>query len=255
MAKKKRKKEVEAEKYEFKPPDFDEKQFLRDEMWATRRVILTVIYGSSFGVIAAAACISMNNASIGLLVMLFGFFLMKYIFPIMKLDLSRFTKKTWLESGAWFFFTFMAFWLLMFNPPFGDYTDPDIIDVSISVNDAEQGWLRFNYTFDSETGSYTWTDRDLLDRALYNYSGEVRVEVRVSDNSGLAGNPRIAFAKSDTFQNMTAGDEEHIYIYQIASLSDSYLYLGSFAFEIQAEDSNGHSNEFVIADSAQILVR
>jgi len=254
MAKKRRKKEVEAEKYEFKPPDFDERQFLIDEMKATKRVILTVAYAGLFGALAAGATSAVDAPSFGLLIMILGLISLKYVFPLMGIDLSKFTKRTWLESGAWFFFTFMALWILMYNPPFSDHAGPDIEEISVSVNVEGSGWLQFDYIFESEAGAHTWSEVNgtSLASALQGLNNtEINITARVADASGLTGNPRIAIGVRSPVE-MTLVDD-YLYTYSIASFDSSYLkadYL--FTFSIVAEDGNGTSTTFELDSHAEI---
>jgi len=255
MAKKKRKKEVEAEKYEFKPPEFDEKQFLTDEMKATKRIILTVAYGALFGVLAAIVSMLVDSAVMGLLVMILGLISIRYIFPFMGIDLLKFTKKTWLESGVWFFFTFMALWVLMYNMPFSDFTSPDIPpeDIYVTVNLGEdEGWVKFNYTYDRESSAYEWekSGQYLLSDVL-NKSSELKIVAKVADNPGLSANPTIEIGDS-SYVMTSEGD--NLYSYSITTL-EPYLKSGYlFTFSISAEDVNGHKSKFSLDTHAEISV-
>ncbi len=256
MAKKRRKKEVEAEKYEFKPPDFDERQFLIDEMKATKRVILTVAYAGLFGALAAGVTSATDAPSLGLLVMILGLISLKQVFPLMGIDLSKFTKRTWLESGAWFFFTFMALWILMYNPPFSDHAGPDIEEIYVSVNVEGSGWLQFDYIFESEAGAHTWSEvngTSLASALREPNNTEINITARVVDASGLTSNPRIWIGGRSPVE-MTLVDD-YFYTYSIASFDSSYLKAGYFTFLIVAEDANGNSTTFELDSQAEIWIK
>lgn len=251
MAKKKRKKEAEAEKYEFVPPDFDEKQFLKDEMKATKRTILNIVYAALFGALAAGVTSLTGSASLGLLLMIVGIASLKYVYPVLGIDISKFTKRNWLESGAFFFLTFMAIWILMFNPPFSDHADPTIENVSVSLLMDGTDWIEFNYSYDSESARYLWRSSNGSSLAEYlNISSEIAISARISDISGIEGLPKITVG-THMLNDMTKG-EECIYTYHIVSLDSSYLTGGYFTFSIFAEDTQGNANTFQVDNTAQI---
>lgn len=251
MAKKKRKKEAEAEKYEFVPPDFDEKQFLRDEMKATKRTILNVAYAALFGALAAGVTTLTESASLGLFMMIVGIASLKYVYPILGIDISKFTKRNWLESGAFFFLTFMAIWILMFNPPFSDHADPTIENISVSLHMDGTNWVMFNYTYDSENARYLWQSGNGSSLSSYlNLNSEIRISAWISDISGIEGFPKISIGTQNV-QDMTSG-EDYTYTYHIESLDQFFTASDPFEFSIFAEDSLGNSNTFEVHNTAVI---
>ena len=58
-------------------------------------------------------------------------FLLKWMLPVFKIDVSEYKRKDWLGHGATFFFSWLAFWILLLNPPFADLTSPTIVKVAI----------------------------------------------------------------------------------------------------------------------------
>ncbi|HUW42923.1 MAG TPA: hypothetical protein VMW02_01660, partial [Thermoplasmata archaeon] len=70
MAKKRKKGKPEPEDYEFRPPDFDEKEFLQKELRDTRTALLTIVYAICFGL--AAGLISMMGANLAPVAFLVG---------------------------------------------------------------------------------------------------------------------------------------------------------------------------------------
>ena len=115
---------------EWAPPEFDEVKFMHTEMRAARATIAVVLwtvpaallsYGLTLGGIAVVAFF----AGIGMM------FLLKWILPIVKVDVSEYKRKDWLGHAATFFFSWLAFWILLLNPPFADLTSPTIVRVSV----------------------------------------------------------------------------------------------------------------------------
>ena len=119
---------------EWAPPEFDEVKFMHTEMRAARATIAVVLwtvpaallsYGLTLGGIAVVAFF----AGIGMM------FLLKWILPLVKVDVSEYKRKDWLGHAATFFFSWLAFWILLLNPPFADLTSPTIVRVSIDGKD------------------------------------------------------------------------------------------------------------------------
>ena len=122
---------------QWKPPEFDEVEFMHKEMRAAKATILVVLWTVpsallSFGLTVAGAPIVAFFAGIGMM------FLLKWIFPILNVDISAYKRKDWLGHGATFFFSWLAFWILLLNPPFADLTSPMILGVSAT---GSGGWV------------------------------------------------------------------------------------------------------------------
>jgi hypothetical protein len=259
MAKKrkKQKKAEEEEKYEFIPPEFDEKQFLKDEMSATKQVLVIVGYGVLMGVLAALATILMSNGIAGLAVLVIGFGTMKTIFSAMKIDLSKFTRKTWLGHAAWFFFTFLAIWILIINPPFTDFASPEVKNVKLAVTVEGVGVLHYNYTFNStsnlfewHTGKYNMSVTNAL-KAAYAKGTQVNLTAHIADNERLVGAPTITFVPDNptVFPTPMSQSSSYTYYYNISAFGMDHLKDGQyFTFQINAEDPAHHITVFRMAD-------
>jgi len=256
MAKKK-KKEKEEEKYEFVPPEFDEKQFLKDEMSATKQVLIIVGYGVLMGVLAALATILISNGIAGLAVLVVGFGTMKFLFNAMKFDLSKFTRKTWLGHAAWFFFTFLAIWILIINPPFTDFSSPEVKNVRLAVTVEGTGVLHYNYTFNSSsnlfewhTGKYNMSVTNAL-KAAYANGAQVILTAHIADNDRLVGVPTITFKPDNptVFPTPMKQSASYSYYYNISAFGMDFLKDGQyFTFQINAEDPAHHITVFRMAD-------
>lgn len=259
MAKKrkKQKKAEEEEKYEFIPPEFDEKQFLKDEMSATKQVLLIVGYGALMGALAALATILTSNGIPGLVVLVAGFGTMKILFNALKFDLSKFTKKTWLGHSAWFFFTFLAIWILLINPPFTDFASPEVKNVRLAVTVDGVGIIHYNYTFNSSsnlfewhTGKYNMSVTNALKDA-YAHNAQVNLSAHIADNDRLVGTPTITFKPDNpsAFPTPMSHAASFSYYYNISAFGVNYLKDGQyFTFQINAEDPAHHITVYRMAD-------
>jgi hypothetical protein len=48
------------------------------------------------------------------------------------ISIAAFKRRDWIGHGITYFFSWLAFWILLLNPPFGDFTNPTIQSVSVS---------------------------------------------------------------------------------------------------------------------------
>jgi len=115
---------------EWTPPEFDELEFMKKEMRAAKSTIIVVLWTLpaaliSFGLTLAGVAVVAGFAGIGMM------FLLKWILPLLKVDISAYKRKDWIGHGATFFFSWLAFWILLLNPPFADLTNPVILSVSV----------------------------------------------------------------------------------------------------------------------------
>ena len=115
---------------EWKPPAFDEVEFMKKEMRAAKATIIVVLWTLpsavlSFGLTLGGVAVVAFFAGIGMM------FLLKWIFPLLKVDISGYKRKDWIGHGATFFFSWLAFWILLLNPPFADLTNPVILGVAV----------------------------------------------------------------------------------------------------------------------------
>jgi hypothetical protein len=211
------------------------------------------------GGLAALATILTANGITGLAVLVAGFGTMKILFSTMKIDLSKFTKKTWLGHSAWFFFTFLAIWILLINPPFTDFAAPEVKNVKLAVTVQGVGVIHYNYTFNStdyvnkfewHTGKHNMSVTDAL-KSAYGNSTQVILTVHIADNDKLVGVPTITFKPDNPsiFPTPMSQAASFSYYYDMSAFGVSYLKDGQyFTFQINAEDPAHHITVFRMAD-------
>lgn len=250
MAKKRKKDKVEQEEYEFRPPEFDEKEFLRKELRDTKTVLFTIAYAAIFGIVAGLiAQVGIEFIALGAALLFAGILSLKLVYPYMKVDLSEFTKKNWAGSVAWFFFTFLAAWVLMFNYPFADFADPQVTEVTVWVTNDVGNVTAIDYKNVPERGGYEWVPRwgdlDTLIRSDAAYT--INITARVADNGELA-NVMIAIGSPTATYEVMDSEGEHRFGYQLTGdqLESSLM------FYIRAGDDAG--NEKVFSPRASIIV-
>src|SRR6266540_597396 len=102
MARRKRK----EEETDWVAPDFDEVGYMRREIQGAHAAVATILWAVVGAIVA---------------------FL---LFSVIKTD--AFKRKDWAGHGITYFFSWLAFWIILLNPPFGDFTDPTIQGISVS---------------------------------------------------------------------------------------------------------------------------
>jgi hypothetical protein len=210
MARKKRKDEVEEPKYEFVPPDFDEKAFLEKDIRGTKSLILATFLGILAGVLAFAFTnISVLLGGIIIIACAIG---LKYLIPLLKIEKGEVDKKTLIGNIAIILLLSLGIWIVMLNPPFSDQIPPEITSKEIYFDGATP-----IYSGNQVNITVTVRDNDLVNS--------------VSISVHLAGNP-------DNFVPMNTttvkGEYDRIGTYTTGASNSAYIYT------IKVTDKVGH---------------
>ncbi len=126
MARRKRK----DEETDWVAPDFDEVGYMRQEMGGARAAVVTIGW-AVVGALVSFLLYSVNPALafFGGIAVGFGLY---YILPVLGIKTDSFRRRDWTGHGVTYFFSWLAFWIILLNPPFGDFTLPSIQGVSVS---------------------------------------------------------------------------------------------------------------------------
>ena len=130
MARRKRKDEAP----DWVAPDFDEVGYMRTEIQAAKTAVVTIAW-AVVGAIVSFLLYSVNAALAffaGIAVAI-GLY---YVLPFLGISVRAFKRKDWTGHGITYFFSWLAFWILLLNPPFGDFTTPTIQAISVSPSHA-----------------------------------------------------------------------------------------------------------------------
>jgi hypothetical protein len=242
MAKKRRKTEKEPEEeYEFRPPEFDEKEFLQKELSETRSVIFTVLYAIALGIVAGLL-VATDKGFLGpaFLIAVAGMFSLPYIYPILKIDSKAFQKRNWLGNIGTFFFTFLAIWILLMNQPFVDLANPSITNATVWV-DRPGNITAIDYKFISTAGVYQWTPRygEKLDQVIRaNVTYHLNLTAKIADNHALRS-AQISVNNKD-YVSMTF-EGSNIWGYKVNATSLA----PELTIRISAEDVSGNQAVFI----------
>lgn len=253
MAKKRKKDKEDAEEYEFMPPEFDEKEFLKKELTDIRVGLITVVFAIVLGVIAALISIANDELVIvAFFVGIAGIAVLKQFYAIVKIDTSEFKKKNWAGNIATLFFTFLAIWVLLLNMPFSDHASPVVENVIVWVNDGTKT-VGIEYKFVESTGVYDWVSMDpdnyTADNVVHaSASYTINITARVTDNGKLSTVMISGISQSIPVTSMTS-EGSHRFGYSVPGDS-----LGSaLTFYIAAADSEGNSSTFHPVRSITVL--
>jgi hypothetical protein len=117
MARKKRKDEEEEEKYEWVPPEFDERSFLKKDILGTKALMYTTLVAIVFGAVSAALS-NYVTSIVGFIAYLGGVIFLNYSFKYARIRTEDVDKKTTIGNIALYMLLALGIWILLINEPF-----------------------------------------------------------------------------------------------------------------------------------------
>jgi len=184
---------------------------MEKDMAGTRAAITTILLAIPFSIGSFAfAAIGLSPA--GFLLGVVGLFSLPRLMPLVRVPTEGFARKDWISHAGTMFLSWLAFWILLMNPPFSDFTPPEIS--LIVVNGA---WV----TGPLVSVNNTWTG--------------TTINVTVSDNVGVrAATITVGSANATALDTLSPG------AYQWLQMGDV---LSATRVCVDAEDVNGHAAE------------
>ncbi len=134
---KRRKKEEKEEETDFEMPEFDREKYMRDQIAEGKTTLISVAVAPAFAVVSFLVFDITGEWAVGLLAGMLGLAFLKPIYQILKMDISEMGTKGWLKNFGVYFMTLLAVWILLMNPPFGDYADPRVNEIEVWLLDDE----------------------------------------------------------------------------------------------------------------------
>ncbi len=119
MARRKRKEEEVI----WQPPEFDEVGYMRKEI-ESAKIALVVIAWAAVGALLAYLLYALQQPVIGFLLGIFAFGVLYFLLPMLGLPIHGFKRRDWMGHASIYFFSWLAFSILLLNAPFGDHTNP-----------------------------------------------------------------------------------------------------------------------------------
>lgn len=220
----KRKKKAKEEEYEFKAPEFDEEEFLKKEVRDARAAFITIGYAVLIAVFSFLLVFADVFLSIllGLLAVVF----LRHIYPALGVDTVSFEYKNWLGNIVMYFFTWLAIWMLLMNPPISDFSKPNFVDTDRYVG-IPGDWVELNDT-----------TKPLLDQDM-----NLSIAVKITDNSGIDKNSvRIRIEHNESvitdpeWSSMSEYNDDRYYY----TISNALISEGLYEFNITVKDLSGN---------------
>ena len=168
MARRKRKEDAP----DWVAPDFDEVGYMRKEIEGARAAVATIAW-AVIGALVAFGLYSVLPALAFFAGIAVGFG-MYFVFPLIGIKTESFKRRDWIGHGITYFFSWLAFWIILLNPPFSDHTDPTIQAISISPYHA------------GYTGDLACLPTTIGSATLGPGNNSLYVLFRASDNVGLS---------------------------------------------------------------------
>ncbi len=107
------------------PPEFDEVAFMRKEI-ENAKIAVVVVAWATVGAIVGILLYAYVHPAAGFLVGLATFGGLYFVLPLIGLPIQGYKRRDWINRFGTYFFCWLAFFILLLNPPFSDHTPPSI---------------------------------------------------------------------------------------------------------------------------------
>ena len=122
MAKKRRiiEKKAQEEDYEFVPPEFDEEEFIRKDLYGTRVLFVVVAFAVIIGILCSCVQKAFTDVGLflGLLLLFLGVSAIKPLLKLVRFDPELLERKTMVGNYILYLLLGLGIWILLVNPPF-----------------------------------------------------------------------------------------------------------------------------------------
>jgi hypothetical protein len=236
LAKKRRQKTEKKEELDIKLPEFDEHEYITSELRKIKMSFLAFIWALVMVVITFMLyTVTVPDWRGPIVLGLIGVVALPFIANIVKMDTEDFEMKNWAGSGAIYILSWLAIFILVCNPPFSDFAEPEI-------EVEEFAYFRIN----AEPDNWTTFNPD-VDVPLLISPVKIRFRVKVLDNTEIDDDSIlikiepaiIPNSTKTTFEMNAIGDD--IYEAIITTGSPDLIFINNqFTYSIEGKDVNGH---------------
>jgi hypothetical protein len=229
VAKKRRQKEVKKEDYDFNFPEFDEVKFIKKEFTKAKVAFITAGYAVVIAIVSWILLnISFENWQIPVIIGFAAVFTLPLVLQKIKIDISEYEWKSWIGAGAIYIFIWLAVFILLCNPPFSDFAEPEIEPTV--------------YVLDPTNGTGVWLENPAVGKEFrIPQANDTKIEVVIYDNWKLDENSaRITLIDSQGNSTSSVLKEIKEAHFEIIYPGNS-LAPGKYKMIIEADDEAGHT--------------
>jgi hypothetical protein len=173
LAKKRRQKIEKKEEYDFDFPEFDEHQFISLELNKAKIALVAFLYAILIVFITYQLYhITYPDARAPMALGFLAVAAIPFISRFLRIDISEFDWKNWVGAGAVYVFSWLAIFIILVNPPFSDFVEPEI-EVEIHYmkeGSTNQSWLAWD---------------TLADPYAIREPVKINLSIEISDNSQI----------------------------------------------------------------------
>lgn len=220
----------DEEDYEFVPPDFDEDAFIHKEMVSFRTTVTLILVGIAAALVSWGVFAAMGGGDgawyVGLLIWGLSVAGLIPLYRVLRFDISHYGKREWLGTGFLSFFTWLAFFMLVINPPFSDFAEPQVdafvspnvvpadqdVTLDLFINDND-GIRSFSFELVADNGTVVADEGDLESRGGGHFrfraplaGGTFKYTAGAEDVNGLASQREGTFVVRPDPLDVEVGD-------------------------------------------------
>ena len=122
MAKKRRiiEKKAQEEDYEFTPPEFDEEDFIRKDLYGTKIIFVVAAFAIIIGILCSCVQKAFTDAGLwlGLALMFLGVAAINPLLKLLRFDPDLLERRTKVGNSLFYLLLTLGIWILLVNPPF-----------------------------------------------------------------------------------------------------------------------------------------
>ena len=231
MAKRKKREEVEEEEkdYGFEEPDFDRIEYMKGEIRKGKSILVSVAVAPLFSLIALQLFILINDWTVALIGGLSGLVVLIPLMRTIGINTDELGKKELAMDVAMFFFTFLAIWVILMNPPVNDFAHPKVHDdLDVLVQEGDK-WVEMGNANITNNEEYNITFR-----------AKITDNVDVKDDSikiGFSGQPPEIYKDKNSWPQMEKDGKNHYTMRfdEVRAKGNAYT------LKFYVEDVNGNS--------------
>ena len=227
MAKKRRQKVEKKVEYDFKLPEFDEHEYIGLELRKAKASLISFVYALLMVVITFQLyTVTFPDARGPMILGIFGVVVLPILIKYVKIDTSDFDWKNWVGSGAVYMMSWLAIFILVCNPPFSDFIEPEIEKIQCTYQQSNNG---------------TWDAWD-KDPTIPTITAPIRINfsAKITDNTAIDKNSvtlKIEGPKDYERKMRHLSDDKYQIIFDNNGLTFEE---GTYTYSIEAKDINGH---------------